>query len=89
MSDTYEIEFSDRAIAGLKQLDKGVARRIVEKINWLAQNATTLNHYAMKREWAGLFRIRVGNYRVIYALNHEMHLILIEVIGHRREVYDD
>ncbi|MDO8530690.1 MAG: type II toxin-antitoxin system RelE/ParE family toxin [Dehalococcoidia bacterium] len=40
---------------------------------------------ALKGDFAGLFRLRVGDYRVIYARTNEGYLVLR--IGHRREVY--
>lgn len=40
---------------------------------------------SLSGEFAGLFRLRVGDYRVIYALTDEGYLVLR--IGHRREVY--
>lgn len=33
------------------------------------------------------FRLRVGDYRVLYAVEHENHLVTISAIGHRRDVY--
>ena len=33
------------------------------------------------------FRLRVGDYRVLYTLNHESRVVTISAIGHRREVY--
>ena len=33
------------------------------------------------------FRLRVGDYRVLYILEHENHVLTISAIGHRRDVY--
>jgi mRNA interferase RelE/StbE len=87
MSEPYVLQFSDRAVASLKRLDKPVARRILDKLSWLATNATMVTHTSLTGEWSGFYRLRVGNYRVIYQMDHGIHLIVIEVIGHRREIY--
>jgi mRNA interferase RelE/StbE len=88
MSDSYTLQFSDRALASLKRLDKTVAQRILDKLEWLAANATTIAHTSLTGDWSGFYRLRVGDYRVIYRLDHDNRLILVEIIGHRREVYD-
>ena len=38
-------------------------------------------------ELTGLFKARVGDYRVIYELLHDEHLLIIHAIGHRRDIY--
>jgi mRNA interferase RelE/StbE len=34
-----------------------------------------------------LFKLRVGDYRVVYELIHEEQVVMVHAIGHRREVY--
>jgi mRNA interferase RelE/StbE len=46
-----------------------------------------LNHEALKGEWSGAYRRRIGDYRVIYAIDHETKSVVADVIGHRRDVY--
>lgn len=84
----YSVEISERAYDALERLDKSVARRIRDKIRWLAQHAGSMPHEALKGEFAGMFRIRIGHYRVIYAVDHAARRILIELIGHRRDIYN-
>jgi mRNA interferase RelE/StbE len=60
-----------------------------KKLEWLAKNANTYDHYALKGELSGYFRLRVGNYRVIYTIDHTGRIIIVEVVGHRREIYDE
>ncbi|WP_233467234.1 type II toxin-antitoxin system RelE family toxin [Dolichospermum flos-aquae] len=38
-------------------------------------------------QWSGFYKLRVGDYRVIYELDIEEQLIIIIRIGHRREIY--
>jgi mRNA interferase RelE/StbE len=85
----YTITLTGEAQDDLKRLDKAVAKRIVKKLRWLAANAEIHPHAALTGPWGGLYRLRVGDYRVIYALDHQERLIEGIVIGHRRDVYDE
>ncbi|GAB4511201.1 MAG: type II toxin-antitoxin system RelE/ParE family toxin [Anaerolineae bacterium] len=89
MSDPYRLELSENAEESLRKLDKTVLQRIIRKLRWLAQNADTIAHTALKGEWSGFFRLRIGDYRVIYRLDSEGQIIVVELVGHRREIYDD
>jgi mRNA interferase RelE/StbE len=68
-------------------LDRSVACRIVDRINWLADNLDQLRPEAYTGDLSGLYKLRVGNYRVIYQILHDEKLIIIHLIGHRREIY--
>jgi mRNA interferase RelE/StbE len=83
----YRARFLDAASKGLARLDKPVARRIVERVQWLAENLADANLEALTGEFEGLFKLRVGDYRVVYELIHSELLIMIHAIGHRREIY--
>lgn len=85
MSESYNLQFSDRALASLKRLEKVIAQRILSKLQWLAANAGVIAHTALTGDWSGFYRPRVGDYRI----DHENRLVWVEIIGHRREVYDD
>jgi len=68
----------------LKRLDKQSALRILGQIE---KKPITENHSrtALRSEFAGLFRLRLGEYRVIYVPTEDGFLILR--IGHRKEIY--
>jgi len=61
----------------------------MEKLLELAEDIDAVDHYALKGQWKGLYRIRIGDYRVIYDLIHEDYLIVVEAIGHRRDIYKE
>ena len=71
----------------MARLDKPVGRRVVERINWLADNLDEVGTEALAANLAGLFKLRVGDYRVLYEVLHGERLIVIHAIGHRREIY--
>jgi mRNA interferase RelE/StbE len=56
-------------------------------VNWLAQNLETAKLEALTGDFAGLFKLRIGSYRVLYEILREEQIIVIHAIGHRREIY--
>ena len=83
----YQVEFFDEAEADLAELDTLVKRRVVRKIKWLSGNLESIVPEALSGEFKGKYKLRVGHYRVIYSVNSNQKLILIHLIGHRREIY--
>jgi mRNA interferase RelE/StbE len=84
---SYAVRILKPASREIKRLDKSIAKRIVERINWLSENFPSIKHTALKGELSGLFKLREGDYRIIYQVLHKEHTIVIHVIGHRREIY--
>lgn len=71
----------------LERLDQPVARRIVQRIRWLAENVESIQPEALKGNLAGLFKLREGDYRIIYEVVDKDRLIVIHSIGHRSQIY--
>jgi mRNA interferase RelE/StbE len=71
----------------LKKLDPPVAKRIVERIEWMAQHFDKIKPEALKGDLAGLFKYREGDFRIIYEPLHTEKVIVIHEIGHRGEIY--
>ena len=85
----YKLLFLKEAAEEFKKLDKAVQRIIKEKLEILAQNPELIknNIKPLKGKYKGLYRLRVGNYRVVYRLNKEEITILVIRIGHRKDIY--
>ena len=84
----YQIEFIKSALKDLQDIDKKDRAKILKEIELLAQNPfSELLKYKKLKASENLFRIRIGDYRVIYNIEHEKLVVLIIRIGHRREVY--
>jgi mRNA interferase RelE/StbE len=83
----YELAFHPDAAKDLKSLDKSTRQRILDKIEWLADHVEETQHKQLKAQWEGMYRLRVGDYRVIYGLEQEQRRIIIYMVGHRREIY--
>ena len=85
----YAIEFLPSAKKELAKLDFVIQKQLKEKILLLASDPEKLKHNikALKGEYSGKFRLRVGNYRVIFRIVKNEVVIIIIRIGHRKEVY--
>jgi mRNA interferase RelE/StbE len=83
----YHIRLLKAAASELEKLDKTVARRIIDKINWLANNAEAIRPKHLTGDLRGLYKLREGDYRIIYGVLKKEKIIIIHLIGHRRDVY--
>ena len=81
----YSIEFVPSARRALAKLPLQMRKRIQVAIDDLAENPFPPG--AKKLQGDGGYRIRVGDYRVIYEVEHGLLTVLVIRIGHRREVY--
>ena len=75
------------AVRDLARLDKPDGRRVVRRINWLASNHDSVRLEALSGSLAGLCKLRVGDFRVIYEILHTEQILIVHAIGHRREIY--
>lgn len=79
-----KITYKSTVIKDLKRIDKQEARRVINKMEKaLSENPDS--GIALTGEFQGLFRYRVGDYRVIYSKSPGQVLVLR--IAHRKEVY--
>jgi mRNA interferase RelE/StbE len=84
---SYGVEFRQEAVDRLRHLDKAVAQRILRRLKWLAENFDTLTPEVLTAELKGLFKLRVGSYRVIYEINRKERLLIVHLVGHRKDIY--
>lgn len=81
----YRIVFSARAEKAVAAMDAKLRARIVGKIDRLAADPYhSPNVTAMH---GGGYRLKVGDWRVVYEIEDDRLVIMVVRIGHRREVY--
>lgn len=83
---TYRVEFSKRAVNQLKSLSRYVQVRLKPAIDGLAEEPRPDGVVKLKGE-ENAYRVRVGDYRIVYEVRDNVLLVLIVKIGHRREIY--
>jgi len=86
----YKLEFTEDTLKQLKKLDKHQARLITQ---WLYINVDGADDSRQKGKGlianlSGLWRYRIGQYRVICKIEDDRLVVLALNVGHRREVYN-
>jgi mRNA interferase RelE/StbE len=83
---TYRVEFTPLARRQIKKLPGRIQKRIITRAEELGSD---LRPYHVRKLVAedGLYRVRVGEYRIVYQIGDRELVVLIVKVGHRREVY--
>lgn len=87
----YIPEYTPDALEDLSSLDPKVARRIVDKINYFAISPNPLRHAKhLEGKLAGSYRFRIGVYRALFYLDGKHELVILKVykVGHRKDIYE-
>ena len=83
------VEFIKEAVEELSRIDLIWQKRILNKIKILSADPKNLanNIKKLKGKYRDYYRLRVGDYRVIYSRENDRLIIIIIRIGHRKEIY--
>ena len=84
----WSIAYTDEALRALARIDRAVAKRIRAKILDLARDPRAPNNNVKKLTGVEGYRLRVGDWRVIYALRQQVLTVVVIGVGHRSEVYE-
>jgi mRNA interferase RelE/StbE len=82
----YRIQFRPAALKELRKLPKAIQRRIGSKINNLIDDPFPSGVKKLQTS-EPMYRIRVGDYRVVYEVHSSILVVLILTVGHRGDVY--
>lgn len=82
----YRIEFKSSVTHDLRQLDKETASRILSQINESLSHDPRAGE-SLHGEFAGLYKLRVGAYRIIYAIISKDRVVVLR-IRHRSKAYE-
>lgn len=84
----WTIDVSEKAVRALRKMDKQTARRIRDELAEIARLEDPRSRgKALVGNLAGLWRYRVGDYRIICDIEDKVLVILVVDVAHRREVY--
>jgi mRNA interferase RelE/StbE len=83
---SYRLEFTKPAAKQFKALPPPVQQRLQPTIEALATDPRPAGMVKLSGE-ADLYRIRVGEYRIVDTIQDDQLLVLVVVVAHRREVY--
>lgn len=83
----YQIVILPKALRSLQSLEKATAKRILDKLSWLSENFDNIVPLPLKGALSGTYKLRVGDWRVVYSFEVDEHIISVHLIGHRRDIY--
>ena len=83
---TYQVEITPAAKRQIKKLIAPIQLAIVERLEQLAGDPRPPGVLKMQGE-ESLYRIRVGDYRIIYEIQDRTLLVVVAKVGHRGDVY--
>lgn len=83
----YKLYFTSQAKRDIKKLEKKDTEDILEKLDDLVDGKENLDITPLEGSKEPIYRLRTGDYRIIYRV--EKHIITVSVIeiGHRKEIY--
>lgn len=79
------VEWDERAVADLDNVDFSIAQKIVAKVSWLVEYYVSITPELLRYDMKGIYKLRVGDYRVLYVVSNEV--IIIKMVDHRSRVY--
>ena len=82
----YHVEFTSGAARQLKKLPRDAQRRLAAAIDGLEQEPRPPGVRKLSAE-EGIYRIRVGDYRVLYEIDDKILLVLVVSVGDRKDIY--
>lgn len=87
MVKKYTVRFTPEAVQDLKKLDRATAERLLRKIRWFSENREITTPLPLHNNLKGKYKLRAGDWRVIYELDEKSAEIIVLFAGHRSVVY--
>ncbi len=89
-AQVWRVEFVADAARDLRKLGTEAERTILRYLRQRIATAEDPRRFgrALTRDMKGLWRYRVGDYRIVAAIEDNRFVVLVVTVGHRREVYD-
>lgn len=82
----YTVKLKPSAVRDFKRLDRSAQKRVASKIDALAEDPIPSGVARLEGK-GNLYRIRAGDYRIVYQVRDDVLLVLVVKIGHRRDIY--
>lgn len=84
---SWRVEFSKTGERDFAVLDRSQRREIIKRLEWLVANFEQATPLPLHAEWRGFFKLRLGDWRIIYRFDQPKSLITVHVIDHRSKIY--
>jgi mRNA interferase RelE/StbE len=84
---SYEVRLTPAAERDLHRLDRQHQRQVSDAIDTLATNPRSFQAQALTGDEKGYYRLRTGNYRIVYTINDKAKRVTVTRVGSRQGVY--
>ncbi|MBF0568633.1 type II toxin-antitoxin system RelE family toxin [Candidatus Magnetominusculus dajiuhuensis] len=82
----FNIEWTEDALRDLDKIERQIVHRILKKTLWLSMHFHDVIPECLSGDLKGAFKLRVGDWRLIYTVDDNSTLV-IQAVGHRRDIY--
>jgi mRNA interferase RelE/StbE len=83
---SYRVGFKASAEKSLDRLPKAIQARVIEKATALGHDPHPPGSTKLAGP-SGLWRVRIGDYRIVYLIDDDQQMVDVRIIAHRRDVY--
>lgn len=83
----WRFDITDSGKQDLAKLDTAIQRHVLEKLKWFTENFQNITPFPLGNIWRGFFKLRVGDWRIVYDADHETKSITVHAIDNRDKVY--
>lgn len=83
----FELRLERRAGKALRNLAEPDRSRVVSVLEALQDDPFSGDVKALSGSWRGFFRRRVGDYRILYAVDTEVRVVSVQSVSHRKDAY--
>lgn len=83
----YKLAFTKQAVKTLQKMPANIAKAIYQKMEKISQNPYDSHLNVAKLQNRGGYRLRIGDWRIIYEVQQEKVIVLVLKIGLRKDVY--
>lgn len=83
---SFKIEWKSPSENDLKKIDKQYIQKIINRIEFLSENPFPVQSKKLKGSQSN-YRLRIGDYRVIYQVNDKKKIVIIFYVRHRKDAY--
>ena len=87
MAPEYRVEFAPKAAKQFARLPRDIQLRLSPKIDSLANDPHPPGAKRLSSAEEPIYRVRVGDYRIIYSIEDALLIVLILRVSHRRDIY--
>lgn len=86
--NVYRLELSDKAVAALRSLPNKIQRQIADKLDRIIAAPSACNAKPLQGTKRGLYRVRSGDYRIVFMVDDPAKIIRIVGVFDRKDGYD-